>query len=130
MRQVRVSARPSVQPAANDVPLVLGPDIRILGCFETTGELEIHGEIEGEVRAQNITLGRRGRLSGTAVAERVTVYGIVEDGFIFANRIVLGESCDVTGELYYKALDIQSGSLFEGKSRRHDDPKSLAPEAP
>ena len=36
----------------------------------------------------------------------------------------------MTGEIWHTELVLEAGHLFEGKSRRHDDPKSLAPAQP
>lgn len=116
--------------AANDTPLILGPGTRLLGCLETSGDLHLHCDVDGEVRGQRIMIGKSARIAGTVVADEVIVSGKIENGLVFADRIVLGDGCDVSGELYYKALDIEAGSYYEGKSRRVDDPKSRAPALP
>ena len=51
------------------------------------------------------------------------------DGAIIANSIALRDGCEVDADLYYRALELDEGALFEGKSRRHDNPMSLAPAA-
>lgn len=116
--------------AANDTPLILGHGTRLFGCLETTGEVQVQCEIEGEIRGRRVIVGKSARIAGTVVADEVVVNGKIDDGFIFADKIILGEGCNVTGELYYKALDIEAGSYYEGKSRRVDDPKSKAPAWP
>lgn len=119
----------AISPSANDTKTILGGRSRLLGCFETEGELELHCAGEGELRARKVLIGLAGDFAGLVVAEEIEVMGRIEDGFLYADRIILHPGCDVTGELYYGALDISPGSYFEGKSRRHSDPRSLAPAA-
>jgi cytoskeletal protein CcmA (bactofilin family) len=68
-----------------------------------------------------------GSVSGTIVATEVIVEGDAVDALIFADRIVLRHGAHVTGEILHKELVLEAGHMFEGKSRRHADPRSLAP---
>jgi cytoskeletal protein CcmA (bactofilin family) len=61
------------------------------------------------------------------VASEFIVEGQVVDGLIFADRVVLREGAYVTGEIWHRELVLEAGHLFEGKSRRHEAPRSLAP---
>jgi cytoskeletal protein CcmA (bactofilin family) len=71
-----------------------------------------------------------GTVSGTIVATEVIVEGDAIDALIFADRIVLRDGAHVTGEIWHRELVLEAGHMFEGKSRRHDDPRALAPVDP
>lgn len=101
--------------------------MRFLGCLETPGDVHVHCIFDGELRARRIVLSSFAQIRGIIVAKEVAIYGSVEDSFIFADAIILGSTCNVYGELYYKSLDIESGSYFEGRSRRSENPEQLAP---
>jgi cytoskeletal protein CcmA (bactofilin family) len=86
--------------------------------------------VDGEIRAATVLIVSGGSVSGTIVATEVIVEGDAVDALIFADRIVLRHSAYVTGEIWHRELVLEAGHMFEGKSRRHDDPRSLAPTEP
>jgi len=112
---------------ANDVPLVLGPTASVIGCLALVGDAIIQGYVDGEIRAATVLIVSGGSVSGTIVASEVIVEGDASDALIYADRIVLRDGAHVTGEIWHKELVLEAGHMFEGKSRRHDDPRSLAP---
>ena len=114
------------EPNAAD-SVVIPRGARVLGCIETTGAVLISGDVDGDVRAGSITIDKTGSAAGVLVAAEMTVSGKITDGDIFADKVVLGPGSDVTGEIYYRDLDIRPDSYFEGKTRRHEAPRSLAP---
>jgi cytoskeletal protein CcmA (bactofilin family) len=111
---------------ANDVPLILGPTTTVNGAIELPGELVIQGLLEGQVKAYKVTVGPNGTVSGTLIAAEVVIEGEAEDILILADKIVLRNGSYVTGEIWHKELVLEAGHLFEGKSRRHADPRALA----
>jgi cytoskeletal protein CcmA (bactofilin family) len=112
---------------ANDGQLVLGPTASLIGCLELSGDVIVQGHLEGEVRAMGILVTAGGTITGTVVASEFIVEGQVVDSLIFADRVVLRAGAHVTGEIWHRELVLEAGHLFEGKSRRDEDPKSLAP---
>jgi cytoskeletal protein CcmA (bactofilin family) len=120
------------EPAATPArPLSISSDVRIVGAVHFDGPVEIEGTIEGEVHCASVKVARYGTVMGKIVADEVTVSGGVS-GSIYANRLVLKPDCDVEGEIYHRELSLEQGSYFDGKSRPHKDPLSLAnpPAAP
>jgi cytoskeletal protein CcmA (bactofilin family) len=47
---------------ANDEPLILGPTTTVNGAIELPGELVIQGLLEGQVKADKVTVGPRLRI--------------------------------------------------------------------
>ncbi len=70
----------------------------------------------------------RGIVDGLIVAERVVVLGEFR-GHIYASELVLRTGCAVEGQIFHNKLVLEEGCYFEGKSRRHGDPRQLAPVA-
>ena len=112
---------------ANDVPLVLGPTTSIIGCLSFSGDTVVQGQLDGEIRAATVLIASSGLVSGTVVASEIIVEGNAIDALMFADRIVLRHGAHVTGEIWHKELVLEAGHMFEGKSRRHENPRSLAP---
>ena len=112
---------------ANDEPVVVRPNTSVLGCLTIDGDAIIHGQVDGELRADNVFIAKGGMVLGTIVASEVVVEGSALDALVFADRIVLRQGSQTTGEIWHKELVLEAGHLFEGKSRRHSEPRSLAP---
>lgn len=128
------AARPSVgTPRSSDrsAPSVIGPDLTINGNLISKGEVQVDGEVQGDIHATYIVVGERARITGGIIAEEVVVRGHVM-GSIRGKRVMLQSSSHVEGDVYHQSLAIEQGAFFEGKSRRSDDPLAGAakPEAP
>ncbi|MCU0953241.1 MAG: polymer-forming cytoskeletal protein [Hyphomicrobium sp.] len=111
----------------NDEPVVIRPNTSVLGCLTIDGDAIIHGQVDGELRADNVFIAKSGMVLGTIVAGEVVVEGSALEALVFADRIVLRPGSQTTGEIWHKELVLEAGHLFEGKSRRHSEPRSLAP---
>jgi cytoskeletal protein CcmA (bactofilin family) len=65
---------------------------------ETVGKLLIEGEVQGEVHGSAVVIGKKGRITGTIVAEEIVVSGLVL-GSIRGKPIVLQSSSRVEGDV-------------------------------
>jgi len=117
----------SADPDTGAGSLVLGPEFDIAGSACIDARVRLEGLIDGEIRCTELEVAPQGRVRGRIVAERVTIYGTVVDGAIYANVLILKPGCNVEAEIYYEHLQLDQGSYFDGKSRRVDDPTGLAP---
>lgn len=97
----------------------------IEGFLDYDGDIVVEGTVIGNVRCRSLTVKERGQVDGNAVAERITVLGDVT-GAIYANDLILRTACSVAGDIFHKQLCLEDGCYFEGKSRRHANPMSLA----
>jgi cytoskeletal protein CcmA (bactofilin family) len=100
---------------------VIGGDLTIIGNLVSRGEVQIDGEVQGDVHAAHVVIAEGGRVTGAVAAEEVAVRGEVM-GAIRASKIVLQSTSRVEGDLCHQSLAIEQGAYFEGKSRRSADP--------
>ncbi len=123
------SPRPTAPPlrtgSERSAPSVIGPDLIITGNLTSKGEMQIDGEVQGDIRATNLIVGERARITGTIVADEAIIRGQVM-GSIRSRRVMLQSSGHVEGDVYHQTLAIEQGAYFEGKSRRSDDPMAGA----
>lgn len=119
----------TLPPPTNDVPLILGQKLSIRGCLEYSGDVMLHGDVDGIIIAERLVVSKHGTLCGTVVATEIVIEGRIDDAAIYADRIVLRGGSIVTGEICHRELVLESGCLFEGKSRRHANPKTMVPQA-
>jgi cytoskeletal protein CcmA (bactofilin family) len=100
---------------------VIGPDLIVTGNLETTGELQIDGDVQGDVYASRIVIGEQAKVVGELVADEIVIGGIVQ-GSIRGNTVTFQTASRIEGEVYHRKLAIEQGAYFEGKSRRSEDP--------
>ena len=123
--------RPAAQPAAaaahkpKPPASVLASDISITGNVRSSGDIQIEGTIDGDVRAQVLIVGESATVKGEVIAEEVVVHGRVI-GRLRGARIRLSATARVEGDLVHKTLAIESGAQFEGSVHRQEDPLSQA----
>ena len=95
----------------------------IVGNVECSGPAQVFGRIEGELRATDLVIGEGAHIEGSVLAQEVTVSGRVK-GTIRAVRVKL-QGGAVEGDIYNRALSIDENSVFEGMSRRVENPTEL-----
>jgi cytoskeletal protein CcmA (bactofilin family) len=107
-------------------PSIIGEDLTVTGNVLSRGEVQVDGEIKGDVHCSSLIVGEKAQITGGIVAEDVVVRGRVM-GSVRGNRVTLQASSHVEGDVFHKSLAIEQGAFFEGKSRRSEDPIATAP---
>ena len=74
--------------ASKMVPSIIGEDLTIRGNVTSKGEIQIDGEIEGDIRCGSLLLGDKSKVTGGVAAEDVIVRGHIV-GSIRGLRITL-----------------------------------------
>ena len=99
----------------------IGSGMSIVGNIECNGPAQVFGRIEGELRASDLLIGDGAQIEGSVIAQDVTVRGRVK-GTIRAVRVKLEDGGAVEGDIFHRSLSIDENSLFEGSSRRVENP--------
>src|SRR5262249_25474206 len=125
-RRVLINAQtPRREPTTNAATRsCIGSGMSIVGNIECNGPAQVFGRIEGEVRASDLLIGDGAQIEGSVIAQDVTVCGRVK-GSIRAVRVKLQDSGAVEGDIFHRSLSIEENSLFEGSSRRVENPTDL-----
>ncbi|MEC9367662.1 MAG: polymer-forming cytoskeletal protein [Pseudomonadota bacterium] len=105
-------------------PSIIGEDLTVTGNVISKGEIQVEGEIQGDIHCGSLLIGDKARITGGVVADDVIVRGRV-NGSIRGLRVTLQASSHVEGDIHHQTLAIEQGAFFEGKSRRTDDPQSV-----
>src|SRR5690349_4511492 len=79
--------------------------LRITGDLEGEGELEIEGQVIGNVRCKHLVVGAKANLEGNISADQVVIRGKVK-GTIRANYVILQHGARVDSEIFHKQLAI------------------------
>src|SRR5579864_8663951 len=67
---------------------IIGGDIVVNGTLTSTGQVQIDGQVKGDVRCTVLLIGERSFVQGNIAAEDVTVRGHVK-GNIYAHKVHL-----------------------------------------
>ena len=113
--KVPQAAKPKVSPST------LSADLMIKGDIKTTGDIQIEGELEGNIQAHLLTVGEGAIVRGECVADDIVVNGRVI-GRVRGLKVRLTSTARVEGDIIHKTIAIESGAHFEGAVQRQDDP--------
>ncbi|MBL4807664.1 MAG: polymer-forming cytoskeletal protein [Rhodobacteraceae bacterium] len=120
------TAAPSTPAASSKpkpAPSILSSDLTVVGNLTTTGDIQIEGTVEGDIRAHLLTVGEGATVKGQCIADDVVVNGRVV-GCVRGLKVRLTASARVEGDIIHKTIAIESGAHFEGSVKREDDPLS------
>ena len=95
---------------------VIGKAVKITGQIESTEDVQIEGQVEGDVRGQTVTIGANARVKGTVYGKTVEFAGTVE-GKIDAHKVVITATGHMTGDVIHADIRIESGAFIDGHLR-------------
>ncbi len=112
-------------PKAKPPASVLSSDLHITGNLKTTGDIQVEGTIEGDIRAHLLTVGETATIKGEIIADDVVINGRIV-GRVRGLKVRLTATARVEGDIIHKTIAIESGAHFEGSVQRQDDPLSTS----
>jgi cytoskeletal protein CcmA (bactofilin family) len=108
-------------PKAKPATSVLSTDLTVVGNLKTTGDIQIEGVVEGDIRAHLLTVGESATIRGEVVADDIVINGRVI-GRVRGLKVRLTSTARVEGDIVHKTIAIESGAHFEGSVQRQEDP--------
>src|SRR5437868_12647013 len=97
----------AARPGSTGVSLI-SRALKITGQLESTEDIRIDGEVDGDVRGVSVTVGNGARIKGTVYGDAVELAGTV-DGKIEAKKVVLTGTARMTGDVVHQDIKIESG---------------------
>lgn len=110
-------AAKSANPRKYLSPSVIAEGMHVLGNIISEGMLDIDGRIDGNVRADIITLRDNGAIRGDVMADTVHIYGEVV-GLIKAKNVMVYASARINGTIMHESITIEDGASVDGKFKR------------
>lgn len=117
------SATQARRPARSAAPSIISADLVVQGTLTSTGDIQIDGRVEGDVRSAGLVIGDKAFIQGEILADDVTVRGRVQGG-IRARKVLLCTTSHVEGNILHEAFAVEAGAFFEGNCRHSDNPLS------
>ncbi|MGH9412475.1 MAG: bactofilin family protein [Terriglobales bacterium] len=95
----------------------LGKSFQFKGDISGTEDIYIDGEVEGTIQLPNqiVTIGPNGSVSADILARELIVHGKVKGNANAQDRIEVGRSGSVLGDMAMARISIQDGAFIQGR---------------
>jgi cytoskeletal protein CcmA (bactofilin family) len=96
----------------------LTSDCEFKGALAFSGELELHGRLEGTIESEGgaLTVGEQALIKAEIKVNDVLIYGKVQGNIYATGRIELKGKAEVYGDLHSNRLAMDDGVVFVGRS--------------
>ena len=116
------------------IDTLIGKAARVQGDVEFEGGLHLDGHVSGSVRSggagtSTLSVSESGSIEGAVDVPNVELSGTVKGDIHARERIVLGPTARVEGNVYYGVIEMTLGAQIMGKLVRLA-PAGAAPAAP
>lgn len=121
--------------SSGKIDTLIGQNTEIRGDVLFTGGLHVDGIIKGNVTAAQdggsmLSLSDRGRIEGDVRVPNLVLNGTVVGDVHSGNHIELAPKSRITGNLYYKVMEMAGGAEVNGNLVRRGNEPSESSESP
>jgi cytoskeletal protein CcmA (bactofilin family) len=104
----------------NRIDSLIGEGTTIEGNISFSGGLRIDGRVKGNVMAvddqpSTLVVSEKARVEGEVRISHAVINGTVVGPVYASEYVELQAKCNVTGDVYYKTLEIQLGAVVQGR---------------
>lgn len=99
------------------VPSIVSADLSIEGNLVSSGEVQVDGNVHGDIRCKALIVGIKGQVIGEVNAQTVRLHGSVK-GTVRAKSVFLASTARMAGDVEHESLAIEPGAHMEGHCKR------------
>ena len=101
----------------------IGETLQLEGDLRTSGNIDIAGQINGNVYVSEVTVTETGSVRGVVEASKVEINGHIQ-GKVTADSIIIGRSAVIKGDIFFKdTLKTEEGADIDGYIKRVNNGK-------
>src|SRR5690554_8154384 len=113
-----LSKSPNEKPC-NTIDTLIGARTELKGDITFSGGLRIDGKLKGNVTAKGegnstLILSENAVIIGNVTVPHVIANGTIKGTVRASERIELQPKADITGDIYYKVLEVVVGAVING----------------
>lgn len=102
------------------IDTLIGKGVRVQGDIDFLGGMHLDGSIAGNVRSDSapdstLSVSETGSIEGSVEVPNVILQGQVRGDIRAAERVVLGATARVEGDVYYGVIEMTLGAQIMGK---------------
>lgn len=101
------------QQVKTKVPSIMGPDLVVTGNIVSDGEVQIDGEVIGDIKGNVVLVGGSAKIKGEIYADTIHIHGNI-NGQIKAKTVHMAKTAHVVGDILHENLSIDEGAFIEG----------------
>jgi cytoskeletal protein CcmA (bactofilin family) len=108
-------------PVPGRIDTLIARSALLQGDLEFTGGLHLDGRVVGRVHAtptseaSTLWVGEPGSVEGSVEARHVVIHGTIKGDVRGTDRVVLGATARITGDVRYGAIEMSLGARIDGK---------------
>jgi cytoskeletal protein CcmA (bactofilin family) len=122
---------PSIQRPSTPIECLIGARMTVTGDIVFSGGLNIAGSVKGSIYAEGtdalVDLNESGRIDGDIRAPHVHLHGEMNGDVVATEKLVLGSTARVRGNIFYKLLEMNAGAQVNGQMIHQDEPQKMLP---
>lgn len=108
------------KPKPQRIDTLIGAGTRIIGDVQFSGGFHVDGHIKGNVDAPpqsgaSLSVSDSGVVEGAVAVPNVILNGTVKGDILAHDRVELGATARVTGNVYYGLIEMEMGAEINGK---------------
>jgi cytoskeletal protein CcmA (bactofilin family) len=102
------------------IDTLIGATTRIIGDVHFSGGFHVDGHVKGNVDAPpdsgaTLSISDAGVIEGSVAVPNVILNGTVKGDILAHDRVELGATARVTGNVYYGLIEMEMGAEINGK---------------
>lgn len=118
------------KPKPQRIDTLIGAGTRIIGDVQFSGGFHVDGHVKGNVDAPpdsgaTLSVSDSGVVEGSVAVPNVILNGTVKGDILAHDRVELGATAKVSGNVYYALIEMEMGAEINGKLI-HEPRKSKA----
>ena len=95
------------------LPTIISDDTQCSGDIISTGEIEIDGQVIGDVHAVVLTVNKGAVIEGDVTASEIRLYGHIR-GNVQARAIYMFAKSRIQGDVIHENITIEAGAFING----------------
>lgn len=108
------------KPKPQRIDTLIGAGTRIIGDVQFSGGFHVDGHIKGNVDAPpesgaTLSVSDSGVVEGAVAVPNVILNGTVKGDILAHDRVELGATARVSGNVYYALIEMEMGAEINGK---------------
>lgn len=108
------------KPKLQRIDTLIGAGTRIIGDVQFSGGFHVDGHVKGNVDAPadsgaTLSVSDSGVVEGSVAVPNVVLNGTVKGDILAHDRVELGATARVTGNVYYALIEMEMGAEINGK---------------
>ena len=108
---------------------LIAANTEVEGDVRFSDQLYINGSVKGNIIAEEdgsatLVVSEEGSVSGEIHVPNVVINGSVEGNVFAGERVELASKARVSGNVYYKLIEMQLGAMVDGQMVHKEDPSA------